>query len=114
MSKRILSLAAWAVVACLTMPAWAQPGDAKKDNKNGPTIKDVYQKHFLIGVAGDLPGNYSDEELGLVKGHFNVVTPENCMKPGPVHPSEDRWSFERPDALVRRRPELLRPNRSRP
>jgi GH35 family endo-1,4-beta-xylanase len=66
-----------------------------------PTIKDVYRNHFLIGMAGDIPGNYSEEELGLVKGHFNVVTPENCMKPGPVHPAEDQWSFERPDALVK-------------
>jgi GH35 family endo-1,4-beta-xylanase len=65
------------------------------------TIKDVYQKHFLIGMAGDIPGNYSDEELALVRGHFGVVTPENCMKPGPVHPAEDTWRFERPDALVK-------------
>ena len=70
-------------------------------NQPGPAIKDVYKNHFLIGMAGDIPGNYSDEELGLVKGHFNVVTPENCMKPGPVHPAEDKWSFERPDALVK-------------
>ena len=66
-----------------------------------PAIKDVYKKHFLIGMAGDLPGNYVAEELGLVKGNFGVVTPENCMKPGPVHPSEDTWRFERPDALVK-------------
>jgi GH35 family endo-1,4-beta-xylanase/enterochelin esterase-like enzyme len=70
-------------------------------NQNGPTIKDVYKKHFLIGMAGDLPGNYSKEELALVTGNFNIVTPENCMKPGPVHPSEDTWRFERPDALVK-------------
>jgi GH35 family endo-1,4-beta-xylanase/enterochelin esterase-like enzyme len=70
-------------------------------NQHGPTIKDVYKDHFLIGTAGDLPGNYSDEERGLVKGHFSIVTPENCMKPGPVHPSEDTWRFERPDALVK-------------
>jgi GH35 family endo-1,4-beta-xylanase len=38
--------------------------------------------------------------MALVKGHFNIVTPENCMNPGPVHPSEDNWSFARPDALV--------------
>ena len=48
-----------------------------------------------------MPGNYVAEELGLVKGNFGVVTPENCMKPGPVHPSEDTWRFERPDALVK-------------
>ena len=74
------------------------PPPVKQD---GPAIKDVYKKHFLIGMAGDLPGNYSKEELALVTGNFNIVTPENCMKPGPVHPSEDTWNFERPDALVK-------------
>jgi len=74
------------------------PPPVKQD---GPAIKDVYKKHFLIGMAGDLPGNYSREELALVTGNFNIVTPENCMKSGPVHPSEDTWNFERPDALVK-------------
>jgi GH35 family endo-1,4-beta-xylanase len=67
----------------------------------GRTVKDVYTGHFAIGTAGDIPGSYSTEELNLVREHFGVVTPENCMKPGPVHPAEDRWSFERPDALVK-------------
>src|SRR5690349_18226240 len=105
MSGRILSLVGCAVLACLTASAPGQPGDGKKDERaegqRGPAIKDVYKDHFLIGMAGDLPGNYSDEELGLVKGHFNVVTPENCMKPARVHPNEDTWRFERPDALVK-------------
>jgi GH35 family endo-1,4-beta-xylanase len=99
------ALVGWAVLAGLTISAPAQSGDGTKDEKgvdrDGPAIKDVYKDHFLIGMAGDLPGNYSDEELSLVKGHFNVVTPENCMKPGPVHPGEDAWRFERPDALVK-------------
>ena len=69
-------------------------------DQHGPIIKDAYKDYFLIGAAGDLPGRYSDEELGLAKEHFNVVTPENCMKPGPIHPSENTWKFERPDALV--------------
>ena len=69
-------------------------------DRHGPTIKEAYKDHFLIGMAGDLPGWYSDEELGLVREHFNIVTPENCMKPGPIHPSENTWRFERPDALV--------------
>lgn len=71
-----------------------------RPDQHRPTIKDAYEDYFLIGMAGDLPGRYSEEELGLVKGHFNVVTPENCMKPGLIHPSQDSWRFERPDALV--------------
>ena len=101
MSERFLAMVGCAVLACLTLPAPGQQGDGKKDekaeNQRGPTIKDVYKDHFRIGAAGDLPGNYSAEELGLVQENFNVLTPENCMKPGPVHPSEDTWRFERPD-----------------
>jgi GH35 family endo-1,4-beta-xylanase len=51
-------------------------------------------------MAGDVPAGYSDEELLLAAGHFNAVTPENCMKPEPIHPQEDRWQFDRADALV--------------
>jgi GH35 family endo-1,4-beta-xylanase len=69
-------------------------------DQHGPTIKDTCKNLFLIGMAGDLPGNYSEAERNLIKENFGVVTPENCMKPGPVHPSEDTWNFSRPDALV--------------
>lgn len=63
-------------------------------------IKDAFQNAFRVGAAGDIPANYSDEELALAVKHFNAVTPENCMKPEPIHPQEDRWQFQRADALV--------------
>ena len=78
-----------------------QPAAAPAVLDQGPVIKDVYRKHFLIGTAGDFPGNYSDAERALARTHFNVVTPENCMKPALVHPREDTWRFERADALVK-------------
>jgi GH35 family endo-1,4-beta-xylanase len=77
------------------------PGAAPTVDQHGPTIKDACKNHFLIGMAGDLPARYSDVEKALVTENFNIVTPENCMKPGPVHPSEDTWNFERTDALVK-------------
>jgi GH35 family endo-1,4-beta-xylanase len=78
----------------------AAPATAPAVDQSGPVIKDVYRKYFLIGTAGDFPGNYSEAERALAKTHFNVLTPENCMKPAPVHPQEDTWQFERTDALV--------------
>ena len=45
------------------------------------------QDAFRIGMAGDVPAGYSDEELLLASRHFNAVTPENCMKPEPIHPA---------------------------
>ena len=103
----LIMIALLAGVASFAQPA-AEPA-AVPDGKpaaapeadHGPVIKHVYQKHFLIGTAGDFPGNYSDAERALAKAHFNVLTPENCMKPALVHPREDNWRFERPDALVK-------------
>ena len=63
-------------------------------------IKDVFEKSFRIGTAGDFPARYSDQELKIGSEHFNAVTPENCMKPERVHPEENTWRFELPDALV--------------
>jgi GH35 family endo-1,4-beta-xylanase len=95
------------VLAYLTVSAPGKQGSGKKDEQVatvyqcGPTIKEVCKNHFLIGMAGDLPSNYSGAELNLVKKNFSVLTPENCMKPGPVHPSPESWKFDRPDALVK-------------
>lgn len=63
-------------------------------------IRDAFEDAFRIGMAGDVPASYSDEELLLASSHFNAVTPENCMKPEPIHPQEDRWQIDRADALV--------------
>lgn len=102
MRDRVLALVGCVLLACLTPSVLGQPGDGKKEEKPGdPSLKDVYRKHFVIGTAGDLPGNYSEKELALVKANFGALTPENCMKPGPIHPGKDTWRFERPDALVK-------------
>ena len=106
-SLLLTSMGATVLAVATAMAAEPEPRPANAADsapavdQHGPTIKDVYKGHFLIGMAGDLPGRYSDEELELVKEHFNIVTPENCMKPGPIHPSEDTWRFERPDALAK-------------
>src|SRR3954468_13272714 len=84
-----------------TGPPATAPATMPVVDQTGPTIKDTYAKHFLIGTAGDIPGNYSDVETALIKQNFGIVTPENCMKPAPVHPAEGTWQFERPDALVK-------------
>jgi len=56
-------------------------------------LKDAYAGKFLIGCAGEMPARYSPEELANVKTHYNIITPENSMKPQPTHPSEDTYSF---------------------
>ena len=96
-------LCAITAIAAIAFAQTAPPASAPAPvvDQHGPTIKDAYAKSFMIGMAGDIPGNYSEVELGLIKENFTFVTPENCMKPGPIHPDEKTWRFERPDALVK-------------
>lgn len=65
-------------------------------------IKDACKDVFLIGTALDFrtPNEFSSAELDLIKSQFNVITPENSMKPGPVHPQENTWNWTQPEALV--------------
>ncbi|MGH7972281.1 MAG: endo-1,4-beta-xylanase, partial [Limisphaerales bacterium] len=65
-----------------------------------PGLKDAFAGKFLIGCAGDLPRGYSEAELANIKVNYNVVTPENCMKPQPTHPTETNFTFATADALV--------------
>lgn len=53
-----------------------------------PALKDVYKDHFLIGTNGPSAANYGfnvmpgeDSRAAMALKHFNVVTPENSMKP---------------------------------
>lgn len=63
-------------------------------------LKEAYAGKFLIGAAGDIPRRYSDAELANIKANYDIITPENCMKPQPTHPSEDTYNWTTPDALV--------------
>jgi len=63
-------------------------------------LKDAYKGKFLIGAAGDIPNRYSEAELENIKKNYDIVTPENCMKPQGTQPTEGNYSWESPDALV--------------
>src|SRR3954466_1103498 len=65
-------------------------------------MKDAYKNVFLIGTAVDFrrPDEFTPEELALITSQFSAITPENSMKPGPVHPQEDTWNWTQTAALV--------------
>ncbi len=93
-------------VACtiLATIALSQTADeAKPAAPAAPLIglKDAFAGKFLVGTAGDVPRGYSEAELANVKANYNIITPENCMKPQPTHPSEGTYNFTTPDAMVK-------------
>src|SRR5688572_30273828 len=67
-----------------------------------PSLREACKDLFLIGTALDFrtPNEFTPAELDLIKSQFNVITPENSMKPGPVHPQENSWNWTQPEALV--------------
>jgi endo-1,4-beta-xylanase len=68
--------------------AIAGPRLAGRAGAGTPSLKDTFKKMFLIGTALDFrsANEFNPAELDLIKSQFNVITPENSMKPGPVHP----------------------------
>lgn len=63
------------------------------------SLKTAYAPWFAIGAA--IPGaELKEPERQLLFKHFSTVTPEGCMKPGPLQPQEGRFDFAKADALV--------------
>lgn len=63
------------------------------------SLKEAFAGKFLIGCADDLTSN-NDAYQASIKTQYDIVTPENCMKPQPIHPSEDTYNFKTADAMV--------------
>lgn len=63
------------------------------------TLKRAFAGRFELGVA--LPtAPLREEENKLAFTQFGALTAENCMKPGPLQPTEGRFAFEAADRLV--------------
>ena len=65
-------------------------------------LKDVFKDMFLMGAALN-PEQYWERDArgaGLVKQHFNSITPENVLKWEVVHPEPGRYSFTESDRFV--------------
>src|SRR5579871_4767343 len=62
-------------------------------------LKDYYKNYFPIGVAVT-PQSLKGEEGKLILQQFNSITPENVLKPGPIHPEENKFNFVPADEVV--------------
>ncbi len=71
-----------------------------KAKKTEPTLKGAIGKRFKIGVGVSHRVVKDTEDAALIQKHFQIVTPENCMKPQGIHPGEEEWTFEASDAFA--------------
>jgi endo-1,4-beta-xylanase len=74
-------------------------GQGKSTSVPPKTLKQAFAGKFLIGCADDLRAN-SEAYQANIRTQYDIVTPENCMKPERIHPAEDRYTFETADAMV--------------
>ena len=74
-------------------------GQETNNTATQKSLKQAYAGKFWIGCADDLRAN-SEAYQASIKKHYDIVTPENCMKPERIHPSENRYTFETADAMV--------------
>jgi endo-1,4-beta-xylanase len=80
----------------LAVSAFGQELDNVASQKS---LKQAYAGKFWIGTADDMRAN-SEAYQASIKKHYDIATPENCMKPERTHPTEDKYTFETADAMV--------------
>lgn len=66
------------------------------------TLAKATKGKFLFGVAVSMPqvNGVNPIETELIAKEFNTIVAENCMKPQPIHPEENRYNWADADKLV--------------
>src|SRR5688572_1609046 len=76
--------------------------DAAADAAPAKKLREKFAKDFAVGVGldGSVPGDYSPAALAIVRDHFAILTPANCMKMAAVQRDEGVFDFAEADAFV--------------
>lgn len=75
-------------------------GIALVSANGAPALKQAVGDRFKIGVGVSHRSLENSEDAVLIRRHFRILTPENCMKPQGIHPAEERWSFATADRFA--------------
>jgi endo-1,4-beta-xylanase len=93
-TRRLVALlAAWTILGVC--------GDAAS-GQEATTLKQAYQGAFLMGAALN-PAVVSGRDSAtqrIVLQQFNSISPENVLKPGPIHPQPGVYNWGPADAYV--------------
>ncbi len=61
--------------------------------EGGRSLKEAVGGRYQLGVGVSHVAVGNAEDADLIREHFGIVTPENCMKPQSIHPGEGEWRF---------------------
>ncbi|MBE2223964.1 MAG: endo-1,4-beta-xylanase, partial [Anaerolineae bacterium] len=65
-----------------------------------PSLHETFTDQFLVGAAIEPYQLDSEYHADLLTRHFNIVTPENVMKPISIQPREGEFTWDEADKLV--------------
>jgi GH35 family endo-1,4-beta-xylanase len=71
--------------------------DAKTTDRS---LKNAVGNRFKLGVGVSHLVVQQPQDAALIRQQFQIITPENCMKPQSIHPGENQWSFDDTDRFV--------------
>lgn len=82
----------------LTRPASGK--EQTESSTDHRALKVAVGDRFKIGVGVGHRVVQDSQDAELLLKHFQILTPENCMKPQEIHPVEERWDFADTDRFV--------------
>jgi GH35 family endo-1,4-beta-xylanase len=105
----VLGAAAFSLALFAAQTQWAanaqQAGDSHLDvsqssQRDRRSLKSAVGDRYKLGVGVSHLVVQDPEDAALIRQHFQILTPENCMKPQSIHPAENEWNFEESDRFV--------------
>lgn len=75
------------------------PTVTPKPDISNVSLKEIYKDYFMIGTIYN-PIIESGRDNQVVTQHFNVITPENLMKPEYMQPTEGVFNFNQSDRMM--------------
>ncbi len=82
---------------------WSEDKGASVSPNAGPdgrSLKEAAGDRFQIGVGVSHFVLQNSEDVDLIRQQFEILTPENCMKPQSIHPAENEWNLAPTDRFV--------------
>jgi GH35 family endo-1,4-beta-xylanase len=97
----LLNAAAASLALCSALNAIGQhlavDENAHHDRRS---LKEAVGNRFKMGVGVSHLAAEEPRDAALIRKHFQILTPENCMKPQTIHPAENEWNFAAADGFV--------------
>jgi GH35 family endo-1,4-beta-xylanase len=91
-------IAPWLIVALFALPMTLPAADSAMEDTR--SLKQAAGGRFLMGVGTSPKVLANPLDAALVKRHFQILTPDNCMKPQSVQPAEGKWNFNAADTFA--------------